>query len=116
MEAPEAAARAGGTGPWFGRKLGFEQGYGRGYHHGYQKCCDDNGVLAQRERQDKVLRELARPTFRKIGLSEYCRYVSAEDLHELLQKVKDLGGSVQSNVIERISTELDEIADTDESL
>ncbi len=71
-------------------------------------------IVAQRDRQDKVLRELARPTFRKIGLSEYCRYVAAEDLHELLLKVKDLVGSVHTNVLEKISVELDDIVDSSE--
>jgi hypothetical protein len=32
-------------------------------------------IVAPRERQQKVLAELARPTFSKIGLSEYCRYI-----------------------------------------
>lgn len=40
-------------------------------------------IVAPRERQDKVLSELGRPAFRKIGLSEYCRYVSSEDLSDL---------------------------------
>jgi hypothetical protein len=71
-------------------------------------------IVAPADRQDKVFRELSRPTFKKIGLSEYCTYASAEDLHELIDKVKDLRGSVQPCVIERISVELEDIPDIDE--
>jgi hypothetical protein len=44
--------------------------------------------VAPRDRQSKVLSELGRPTFRKIGLSEYCRYISSEDFRNLIAKMK----------------------------
>jgi hypothetical protein len=65
-------------------------------------------IVAPKERQDKVLRELSRPTFRKIGLSDYCRFVSTESLRELIDKVKDLRGCVQPTVLDRIAVEMEE--------
>jgi len=64
-------------------------------------------VVAHKDRQDKVMKELARPTFQKIGLSEYCRFVSTEDLDDLLQKVEGFGGHVQASVIDTIAVELE---------
>lgn len=65
-------------------------------------------IVAPRERQDKVLRELARPTFQKIGLSEFCRFVASEDLAALLAKVSELGGHVQPSVLDTIAVGLEE--------
>lgn len=65
-------------------------------------------IVAPRERQDKVLSELGRPTFRKIGLSEYCRYVSSEDLSDLLEKVRNFGGHIQPSILDKIAVSLDE--------
>lgn len=66
-------------------------------------------LVAPRERQSKVKRELGRPTFEKIGLSEFCRFIAAEDLDSLLSRVKDLEGYVQPNVVDTIALELDEL-------
>lgn len=49
-------------------------------------------IVAPQEREDKVLREMARPTFRRIGLPDICRFISVEDLQKLAQKVAGLGG------------------------
>lgn len=38
-------------------------------------------IVAPKKRQEKVMRELSRPTFRKIGLSEYCRYINPRPRH-----------------------------------
>jgi len=65
-------------------------------------------IVAPKERQDKVMSELTRPTFQKIGLSEFCRFVQADELNELFSKVKDLEGYIQPNVVETISVELEE--------
>jgi hypothetical protein len=65
-------------------------------------------IVAPKERQDKVMSELTRPTFQKIGLSEFCRFVPADELNELFSKVKDLEGYIQPNVVETISVELEE--------
>jgi len=64
-------------------------------------------IVAPKKRQDKVLQELSRPTFQRIGLSEYCRYVSCEDLSQLLQQVKGLEGSIKPSVIDSIAIELE---------
>src|SRR3989442_367904 len=65
-------------------------------------------IVAPRERQDKVMAELARPTFEKIGLSEYCRSIAAEDLETLYSKVADLEGHVQPSIVDRIAVELED--------
>jgi hypothetical protein len=60
-------------------------------------------IVAPRERQDKVMRELARPTFQKIGLAADCRFIALEDLSALLAKVGQLGGHLQPSVVETIA-------------
>lgn len=65
-------------------------------------------IVAPRERQGRVMKELGRPTFQKIGLSDFCRYVAAEDLQELREKVDGLSGHVQPTIIDTIARELDE--------
>jgi hypothetical protein len=47
-------------------------------------------IVAPQDRHQKVMRELARPTFRKTGLSEYCRYISTDDLDTLIQRVRGI--------------------------
>jgi hypothetical protein len=64
-------------------------------------------IVAPKERIDKFFAQLSRPTFRKIGLSDYCRFVSIEDLEELAGKVSNLKG-IQHSVIESIATQLEE--------
>ena len=53
--------------------------------------------------------ELARPTFRKIGLSDYCRFVSTESLEKLLSKVEGLEGHVQPTILDKIAIEQDDL-------
>ena len=65
-------------------------------------------IVAQRDRQEKVMGELSRPTFQKIGLSDFCRFVPAEDLDVLLSKVADLEGHVQPSIMDTISIEIEE--------
>jgi hypothetical protein len=55
-----------------------------------------------------VLSELSRPTFRKIGLSEYCRFVSTEDLADLIDRVKGFGGHIQPSILDKIAISLEE--------
>lgn len=68
-------------------------------------------IVAPRERQTKVLAELGRPTFRKIGLSEYCRYISIEDLSELIARVKGFGGHIQPTILDTIAIPLEDEED-----
>lgn len=62
-------------------------------------------VVAPRSRQSKVIAELARPTFQRIGLNEYCRFIAVEDLHALLERIKDLPGYVLPSVLDTIAAE-----------
>ena len=52
--------------------------------------------------------ELARPTFQKIGLSDFCRFISIEDLESLLMKVGDLQGHVQPSILDTAAIEFEE--------
>lgn len=65
-------------------------------------------IVAQKEREDKVLKELSRPTFRKIGLNDYCEFISIEDLEELLRKIENLAGHIQPSILDTISIGLKE--------
>ena len=65
-------------------------------------------IVAPKDREQKVREELARPTFRKIGLNEYCRFISISDLHALLAKVGDLQGHIQPSILDKIAVEFDE--------
>lgn len=65
-------------------------------------------IVAPRERQAKVLRELARPTFRRIGLSDICRFVAIDDLAALLRKLDGLKGFVQPEIIDTVAIALPE--------
>lgn len=64
-------------------------------------------IVAPMVRQGKVMRELARPTFQKIGLSEYCRFLPSEKLDSLFQQVQHLGGHVHPTVLNTIAVELE---------
>ena len=64
-------------------------------------------IVAPRTRQNRVLAELARPTFHRIGLSDYCQFIPAEELHSLLERVGNLGGHVQPSVLETVGVALD---------
>ena len=65
-------------------------------------------IVAPRERQNKVLAELSRPLFRKIGLSEYCRYIPSEDLSELIAHVKGFRGHIQPSILDAIAIPLED--------
>jgi len=65
-------------------------------------------IVAPRVRRDKVMSELGRPTFRKIGLDDYCRYISTEALGELVNKAKGIGGHMQPSVLDSIAEALED--------
>lgn len=65
-------------------------------------------IVAPRDRQAKVMSELARPTFQKIGLSEFCRFIPLDDIGKLLTKIEDLQGYVQPSIIDTIAIALEE--------
>ncbi|MBA4496439.1 hypothetical protein ACFO25_16915 [Paenactinomyces guangxiensis] len=60
-------------------------------------------IVAPKERQGKVMKELRRPTFKKIGLSDYCKFIALEDLEDLLKRIKGLAPHVQPSVIDSIA-------------
>ena len=64
-------------------------------------------LVAQREKEERVLGQLSRPTFQKIGLNEVCRFVPIEDLDKLLAQISGLEGHLQPSIINKISVELD---------
>jgi hypothetical protein len=64
-------------------------------------------IVAPNERKAKVLSELSRPTFQKIGLSDYCRFISIEELETLVSNVKDLSGHVQATIVDTIAKGLE---------
>lgn len=65
-------------------------------------------IVAQRDRENKVLSELARPTFRKIGLNDYCEFISIEDLEALLAKIENLSGHIQPSILDTVAIGLDD--------
>ena len=64
-------------------------------------------IVAPKERRNKFISELGRPTFRKIGLSDYCRFIAIEDLEDLVAKVGELQG-IQPTVLNNIAIQLEE--------
>jgi len=71
-------------------------------------------IIAPNERQEKVMAELSRPTFRKIGLSDFCRFVPIEEIDKLLCRVEGLEGHVQPTILDTIAIEVEE--EIDESI
>jgi hypothetical protein len=65
-------------------------------------------IVAQKSQQDKVRSEVTRPTFQKIGLNEYCKFVPIEGLIKLLTRVEGLQGHIQPTIIDTIATEFDD--------
>jgi len=67
-------------------------------------------IVAPKIRQDRVRSELTRPTFQKIGLNEYCKFIPIEELNKLLKRVEGLQGHIQSTIIDTIATGFEEEA------
>jgi hypothetical protein len=65
-------------------------------------------IIAPKNRQDRVRAELIRPTFQKIGLNEYCKFIPMEELQKLLSKVEGLQGHIQPTIIDTIATGFEE--------
>lgn len=63
-------------------------------------------IVAPSLRQKKVMDELSRPTFAKIGLSNYCRFVATETLDTLVSQVASLAGHVQPTILDTIALSL----------
>lgn len=65
-------------------------------------------IVALSSKKDKVLSELSRPTFNKIGLNDYCRFIAIEDLESMLSKIEDFIGHISPTVIDNIAVGLKE--------
>ena len=65
-------------------------------------------IVAPKNRQDRVRAELTRPTFQKIGLSEYCKFIPLEDLQHLLSRVEGFEGHVQPSITDTIAIGFEE--------
>lgn len=68
-------------------------------------------VVAPKERQSKVMSELGRPTFYKTALADFCRFIPAEDLDLLVDKVDGMSGFVP-DVIDNVAVSLDDELDS----
>ena len=64
-------------------------------------------IVAPIIRRDKVMAELSRPTFHKIGLSDYSRFIAIEDLESLLSKVEEFVGHFQPSIIDTVALGLE---------
>lgn len=73
-------------------------------------------IVAPKDRENKVMAELSRPTFQKIGLSEFCRFIATEDLEKLVLKVDDLVegtiGIVTPSIVDTVAIELEQGAES----
>lgn len=65
-------------------------------------------IIAPKDRENKVQNEILRPTFQKIGLNDYCKFLSIDDLFELYEKIKNFSGYIQPNIIEKNATSFEE--------
>ena len=69
-------------------------------------------IVAPKERQGRFMAELNRPTFQKIGLSEFCRFIASEDLEKLVTQVdelvKDMPGLVVPSIIDTVAIPLEQ--------
>jgi hypothetical protein len=62
-------------------------------------------IVAPKEREEKVMSELRRPTFRRIGLNEYCKFIATEDLEKMLKQIKGLEGYITPDILDKIAIE-----------
>jgi hypothetical protein len=63
-------------------------------------------IVAPVARRSKVMAELARPTFKRIGLSDYGRFIALEFLEALIEKLDAFRGYVHPGIIETIAKDL----------
>lgn len=60
-------------------------------------------IVAEISRREKVIAQVNRPTFRNIGLSEYCKFIPAERLKKLVFKIGEIGKYVKVDIIDSIA-------------
>jgi hypothetical protein len=62
-------------------------------------------IVAPKEREEKVHKELRRPIFVENGINEICKFISIEDLCELYERVKDLKGCITEDILDKIAVQ-----------
>jgi len=65
-------------------------------------------IVAPKARQDRVRAELTRPTFQKVGLNDFCKFIPMEELGHLLSKVEGLEGHVQPTILDKVAIGFEE--------
>jgi hypothetical protein len=66
----------------------------------------DMYICAQSNRKSKVLAEIKRPTFSRLRLSEKCRFISFEELEELMNASEKVLRNLNKSVLDDISEPL----------
>ncbi len=73
-------------------------------------------IVAPKQRQERVMAELSRPTFQKVGLSEYCQFIPKEELEKLVTKVdglvEDRPGLITPNIVDTVAIPLEQEAES----
>lgn len=69
-------------------------------------------IISPKTRQEKVLSEMSRPTFQKIGLSEYCKFISIEDIEKLYEQISGLEGHLTHSIIDKYAIGLEDDSET----
>lgn len=60
-------------------------------------------IVTTRERENKIKKELNRPIFKRIGLSQIVKVIYIDDLEKLYDMIKLLKGHIKETVLEKIS-------------
>lgn len=60
-------------------------------------------IVTTKNRKEKIQKELNRPIFKQIGLSQICKVIFIEELEVLYSLVSNLKGHVKENILEKIS-------------
>jgi hypothetical protein len=58
-------------------------------------------IVAPKEKESKFKSEIERPTFRYVGLYDYCKFISIEKLKEIIHQAEIFAGHLQSSIIEK---------------
>lgn len=60
-------------------------------------------IVAPKDRQDKVRAEITRPTFTRVGLNDYCKFIPIEELQNLLSRVEGYGGYIAHSIVDKVA-------------
>lgn len=63
-------------------------------------------IVAPRERKKDVFTELNRPTFKKIGISNFVYFLAIEDIEILFQKIQGLQGFIKPSIMQSIAQQI----------